>query len=367
MKNSKGITLITLVITIIVLLMLVSVTIAMMTGKNGLLTKATRAKEQTEITENDEKLKLAVLAARDEEGKFSQGLLREGLKKYGFTPINGENETIIVTVNEKNYKINSEGKIEEALVKKEITAAEVVAAPSEYYGKTVTNYTSANGQSDWKIFYSNGTNIFLITSDYLDNSKIDTTATEMTVDETYVALWNSAPNMQTVSSETLRLFKATGYSLDNNNDNSKCISTLLNTNNWERFKDKENKAKSAIGSPTVEMWMESWNQLYPNDKVYCDNTNSNGYYVGTSSSPTSTYIYLGEKEGYGNKLFYPHTLPISDRFFGIWLASPSATNDGNVFRLTCYGDMSFMHYRTSGLGVRPVVCLNSGITIDIIN
>ena len=48
MKNNKGITLIALVITIIVLLILAGITIAMLTGENGLLTKAKDAKEQAD-------------------------------------------------------------------------------------------------------------------------------------------------------------------------------------------------------------------------------------------------------------------------------------------------------------------------------
>ena len=46
LKNARGITLIALVITIIVLLILAGVTIATLTGENGILTKATDAKEQ---------------------------------------------------------------------------------------------------------------------------------------------------------------------------------------------------------------------------------------------------------------------------------------------------------------------------------
>ena len=34
-----------------------------------------------------------------------------------------------------------------------ITAKDVQKHPDWYYGKTVTNYTSSNGQNDWKIFY----------------------------------------------------------------------------------------------------------------------------------------------------------------------------------------------------------------------
>jgi len=47
MKNNKGITLIALVITIIVLLILAGVSIAMLTGDNGILTKASQAGSDT--------------------------------------------------------------------------------------------------------------------------------------------------------------------------------------------------------------------------------------------------------------------------------------------------------------------------------
>ena len=59
MKKNNGITLIALVISIIVLLILAGVSIAMLTGKNGLITKAISEKEKTEQAEIDEKDKLA--------------------------------------------------------------------------------------------------------------------------------------------------------------------------------------------------------------------------------------------------------------------------------------------------------------------
>ena len=51
LKNNKGITLIALVITIIVLLILAGISIAMLTGNNGLLTKANDAKKDTATAE----------------------------------------------------------------------------------------------------------------------------------------------------------------------------------------------------------------------------------------------------------------------------------------------------------------------------
>ena len=62
MKNNKGITLIALVITIIVLLILAGITIAMLTGDNGLLTKANDAKVTDMRATADERVNLAIAA-----------------------------------------------------------------------------------------------------------------------------------------------------------------------------------------------------------------------------------------------------------------------------------------------------------------
>ena len=64
MNTNKGITLIALVITIIVLLILAAVSIATLTGQNGILTQANKAKEQTEIAEAKERAQLDIAAWR---------------------------------------------------------------------------------------------------------------------------------------------------------------------------------------------------------------------------------------------------------------------------------------------------------------
>ena len=62
--NNNGITLIALVITIIILLILAGVSIAMLTGENGVLTKATEAKDQTEIAQEKEEIAMAYASAK---------------------------------------------------------------------------------------------------------------------------------------------------------------------------------------------------------------------------------------------------------------------------------------------------------------
>ena len=62
MKDNKGITLIALVITIIVLLILAGVSIAMLTGDNGILTKATEATTATDLAEVLERVNMELNA-----------------------------------------------------------------------------------------------------------------------------------------------------------------------------------------------------------------------------------------------------------------------------------------------------------------
>ena len=272
-----------------------------------------------------------------------------------------------------------------------VTAAMVASDPETYYGLKVTDYTSQNGQNDWRIFYSDwkeksieqntnnptDTHIFLIAGDYINTSetnRINTTATGMTTSK-YSAYWatNSVPAFQTVDSTTLTRFKAKEYNVNDHKDNpnSQCVSTLLNDNNWSSYKDSGNKAEKAIGSPTVEMWMDSWNARYPNssDQIYrkaSTNTSNPGYNVGTSQDPTTIYIdysVMSAKEGYNNKLYYPQTSSYNGTI-GYWLASPSASSNNNVLYVSCNGRVSYSLYDGSDLGVRPVVSLNSGITVN---
>ncbi len=89
MKNNKGITLIALVVTIIVLLILAGVSIAMLTGQNGILSKANEAKESSAAGSLDEAAKIAV-------GNIMTNHLNW---PYKVTTTTGENPTTTYTKN----------------------------------------------------------------------------------------------------------------------------------------------------------------------------------------------------------------------------------------------------------------------------
>ena len=88
--KEQGITLIALVITIIVLLILAGVSIAMLTGNNGILTQAQRAKELTEISSEEEYINLLIIE-HQMDNNITYG---EQLKELQFNTV--ENTTSIL-------------------------------------------------------------------------------------------------------------------------------------------------------------------------------------------------------------------------------------------------------------------------------
>lgn len=60
MKNNKGITLIALVITIIILLIIAGISIGVLSGNNGLLSRAKMSKTLTQIANAKEEVNLAI-------------------------------------------------------------------------------------------------------------------------------------------------------------------------------------------------------------------------------------------------------------------------------------------------------------------
>lgn len=97
MRNQKGITLIALVITIIVLLILAGVSIAMLTGENGILTQASRAKDNTSDAEIADRINMAL------NGAYATILGEDVIpSKADVTKDNGLDANYTVTVTEKN-------------------------------------------------------------------------------------------------------------------------------------------------------------------------------------------------------------------------------------------------------------------------
>lgn len=140
MKNNKGITLIALVITIIVLLILAGISIAMLTGENGLLNKASGAGAETKLSEAKEYVMLEANTLYTEyyEKKYNSNsaptqATAEEYVEANLTIDNLNNEKYVASCNKgEDNKVN------------------IVLVPKDANGKTVTgSYDTSNGTFTW--------------------------------------------------------------------------------------------------------------------------------------------------------------------------------------------------------------------------
>ena len=394
------------------LLILAGVSIATLTGENGILKKASEAKDKTQIADVIERVQTDILGLETNNGqKISKEELRKILEKY-FEEVPDPLPDDLTTLTLKSKQKYGGQKIE---VSKIYNGGLIVTAESitaDEYGAYVNYGIDINGDGDttkdWRIFYvedytgegdgaqtqpTTGKRIFLISSDYVGNkcdaltgeggakeksSLQQATGNSGSLHKDCCYYWQSggAPeyNCTLPSGENActfpSLFEFTKYNIKNHAstsgsstqyNNSKYAASLLCTGNWSRFVTIG--GEYAIGGPTLEMWVDSWNEREKGtnnfSKLYAvpeSGDNDYGYYVGTSSSATSTYTKLSnvgknetdseEGTGYYDTLYFPHRTKdagdldkdnTNEYEYGYWLASPSASGPANVMCVYCIG------------------------------
>ena len=368
-KNAKGITLIALVITIIVLLILAGVTIATLTGDNGILNQAGKAKDKTTEAESIERVQVEVAGSYGLDGTIDKDQLNKNLGniaglKIGESNFGGENIVkelpATVTLNGYDIGIDANGGVEKI---PEIIA-KIRANPQAYYGKKVTNYKASDSDTNtYRIFYvdkdndfKDGYNTIYLKADFSGSVHCSTSYdASQTLIKRMNPLWATKEN--TVAAETTTI----------SNKNEQAAAWLCDPSKWTAYCDTD-KANYAIGGPSVEMYVKSYNQTHGDDALGCqyqtsyvpgyiykvNNTIQNdGWYTNSNIldySMTYKSMYCGEK---GNKTG------------DWWLASPSASNPDRV----CYVSGLNARLRLSGynysFGVSPLVSLKSSFIPEV--
>ena len=224
-------------------------------------------------------------------------------------------------------------------------------------GDTVNYTTTMNGVTlnNWKVFYIDGDYTTLILADYLPNAAIDTT-----------------------NSQFSNLSKYKTYGIYANNNRIQLLDAMTTKSNWTslltgsingtpiNYAGTTDTNIWAMGSPTLDLYVSSWNTKYPVDAIYTATTATsmsdglNGYYIGTAENPTTYWIDYSSNEGYNNTLYYPHQEEF-DNCYGYWLASPSAHYVDYLIYVYYYGYVDYNGYSLIGVAFRPVVSLPSDI------
>ena len=149
-KKQKGITLIALVITVIVLLILAAVTINALSGDNGILKRATEAKQKTRRADALEKIQVAVMTATaNGVGEVNPDDLKAELEKAGATVKTTGKLPWEVTLDGYMFRINENLSIDEisgvGISKKEL---KLLNGASETLTATVTE--GVTGTIKWE-------------------------------------------------------------------------------------------------------------------------------------------------------------------------------------------------------------------------
>ena len=265
--------------------------------------------------------------------------------------------------------------------------------PSGNEGETLVSITASNygdfveysagGVSNWKLFYAEGDTVYIIASDYLANINLPTGLNMSIYNDSYPysAYWSSISNFTaSKASDTITTAIASKYNLgwfndatkDSINANARATADLLNTTAWTvKFGDLS-KGIEAIGAPTLEMWVASWNAKGEKEgtdkyvKLYTP-SNTTGYYIGNQENSTTTYYELGTNtDGYKNELYFPHRSSDSN-CYGYWLASPSADYSDGVMYVNCGGSVRGNLYDYESFAVRPLVSIPSELLVKTAN
>lgn len=407
MKKESGITLIALVVTIIVLLILAGITVAALTGDNGLIGKSSDAKKATEISEGKEQLEIAVNQSFNKRGNIDEAKLAKNLSKINdIKYINSQNQEVDITENTEinltakvklkgyNYKINDEGNVS---YKKEgaIDNEDIMANPSTYYGKYITNYNSlsdagikdATGQlGKWQVFLADDTNIYLIASNAIhkDYAPLDYTGSNYSLNfSNILSLYNTNtagnPSVAIILGKLNKQFQYHEWlnTPENlrNYQNQQAVLSMLDTEKWSEYTNGNNNkigfknstyASYVIGGPTVEMFCKSYNETHGGlDIIPKPKDDNNIYYqngynvqkgeildrsVGDLKVSTQSELVSGINGMYFKNLY--------------WLASPGAGWNFHVMYLNSdsyNGSLQSQQISGGGIGFRPLVCLKSDV------
>ena len=382
-KNKKGISLIVLIITIAVIIILASAVILSIANNRPIES----AKEATEMHNNSVLLEnAAVLSAQWKTDSLlgnttmtRSEYVKQGLSSQGFT----EEEIGNLAINEETGNVEKIG-----------SAIEVAKNPTKFYGATITNY-NANFSSivGWKILYSDGNNIYLIADNYIPYENIPSSTkghkpeqnTSGCVNGSRVVFFSNIVNdydgsdsikdskIQKLNSKYFEYLKS--HNTRSTNNNMKAVAYMLDTTAWKNFAGED--AEYAIGGPTSELLINSYNAKYPSQKIELDVEDINGYkYRIGSGAWDITFTFSGSDSLYKTEDSYSTA-------HSMWIASPvesdytngcfsSDIQPGDALNALRDSYMTWNLYKynqasssgNAGPGIRPVVCLKSGVVLE---
>ena len=351
MYEKSGITLITLVVTIIILLILAGVTIATLTGDNGILTRASDASIESEIASVKEQAQLDItnwIAGELENGRDATVNTPEKVKEI----LDSSNQ------NNGNKYYNGYTGVKtpsgyEVLFEELYTGEPITEVSEINYGDRVNYVSKGNSSLIWRIFYDDEEYVYLISSKSDGSNTVDgcTLSEYPGSSKTYSGSADITDSfLQSLNSQW---FEVLGNA-PSTNDNAKAVAYLMDQDVWDEYKDSEENASYAIGGPTLELFINSYNNSEETSNII-EITSCNS--VGYSENTGGNYIL----ETYNNGIYNNGTSSYW------WLASPHSSNSNRIYYLEGSVGVLGRYIVSNSRGLRPVVIIpKSNFTYQII-
>lgn len=306
---TKGITLIALVITIIVLLILAGISIATLTGENGILSKASKAEEETIKAQLKEEIEMAIMEIQMEEIEKGNKVTLETLANKYHEELSKKLDEITIQLNEdeitgeykgyeykidKNLKVTIEGKIKGISFRYQLN-------PEGYTNQEITitiNASSTNG---------NITNIQCING---NATKKDDRTFGLTKNGSYeFVVEDSAGERKTqiITIKTIDKIEPLDFSISKAITNDNKVKIIVEAEDAE---ENEENVKSGIGRY----------EYYINGTKY--ETSEANYIIDNENNVSSCEVYVMVYDKAGNGKKSTNTLKIGRTIF--------VSNEGNT-------------------------------------
>ena len=380
MKNNKrGISLIVLIVTIIVIIILAAVVILTL-SKNNPVESARKARFMEDVRSFQDELALSIskdyVTKKENRNEKFNATDFDKIKEYIPSFTKDYEKKLYVKDDELMYEEDNVTEKEKnwleelGIGKKESFAKKVKEDPITYYGQYVTNYTTDHSETEnavekWQIFHSDGEHIYLIADDYISYQYAPNGKNNSEIyhnESNYCLSFKNVYKDYEGSKDIINYSKSNKWISwvdkypDSTNENIRAVAYMLDTseNVWGKYAGS--KAEYAIGSPTLEMFVESYNRTHKEgEQLECKEMGIDGYRINIG-------VKFFNDSGEFNKLY---VIPESTKTcIGMWLASPHNSRGCDLMCVRNSGIVSSPEFsNSSSIGLRPLVCLKSDVTL----
>ena len=216
---------------------------------------------------------------------------------------------------------------------------------------------------DWRVFYEDQNNVYLIYGHYYPvtaQRNTDQTTIKFGGNRTYAVSdsTNRTNLLRYLRNNSAYNWNSTSpYGDDNGTNGTEYTSWSKLKTALSGLSSLSGKTINVQGSPDIDLWDKSWvasgNTAILNRTSDSTLKNSNGYLIRGSTSSSN----VSGEPGYSNTLYFPYT---SDQTtgYGYWLASPGALDGSSMCLVACDSGVGCGDYYGGTIGcARPVVSI----------